>query len=39
MTIMEVVMIFSIYDFFAEGKKSKYRWIKVVRFGGGGGGW
>ena len=28
--------IFSIYDFFAEGKKSKYRWFKVVGFGGGG---
>ena len=22
--------------FFAEGKKSKYRWFKVVGFGGGG---
>ena len=24
--------------FFAEGKKSKYRWFKVEGFGGGGGG-
>ena len=32
--------IFSIYDFFAaKPQKSKYRWFKVVRFGGGGGGW
>ena len=30
------VRIFSIYDFFAEGKKNKYRWFKVVGFGGGG---
>ena len=29
-------VIFSIYDFFTEGKKSKYRWFKVVGFGGGG---
>ena len=29
-------ILVSIYDFFAEGKKSKYRWFKVVGFGGGG---
>ena len=37
LSINESIVIFSIYDFFAEGKKSKYRWFKVVRFGGGGG--
>ena len=31
-----LINIFSIYGFFAEGKKSKYRWFKVVGFGGGG---
>ena len=30
-------IIFSIYDFFAaKPQKNKYRWFKVVRFGGGG---
>ena len=30
--------IFSIYDFFAaKPQKNKYRWFKVVGFGGGGG--
>ena len=35
---LDKVLIFSIYDFFAAKpqKKNKYRWFKVVGFGGGG---